>query len=336
MKINMNEWKQAALASRKRLALPILTSLGFELTGKTIRDGATDSRAQADAIVALARRYDFAASPMMMDLSVEAEAFGARIKLSDDEVPVVIGAVLQDCSEVEALAIPSLDTGRIPLYLEAARMAAAEVTDRPVFAGCIGPFSLAGRLFGMTEIMTEMLMDPDGIQLLLEKCTAFLETYLQAFAETGVNGVIIAEPAAGLLSPAQCDEFSSVFVRRLIAKVQNEHFAVVLHNCGNTGGQNQSMLSTGAWGLHFGNKNDMGKTLAELPRDVLLMGNVDPAGAFRMGTPADVLATTTQLLEATAAHPNFILSSGCDIPPLVPAANVDAFQLALDRFNAGR
>ena len=179
-------------------------------------------------------------------------------------------------------------------------------------------------------------MDPDGIQLLLEKCTAFLETYLQAFAETGVNGVIIAEPAAGLLSPAQCDEFSSVFVRRLIAKVQNEHFAVVLHNCGNTGDQNQSMLSTGAWGLHFGNKNDMGKTLAELPRDVLLMGNVDPAGAFRMGTPADVLATTTQLLEATAAYPNFILSSGCDIPPLVPAANVDAFQLALDRFNAGR
>ena len=262
----------------------------------------------------------------------EAEAFGARIKLSDDEVPVVIGAVLQDCSEVEALAIPSLDTGRIPLYLEAARMAAAEVTDRPVFAGCIGPFSLAGRLFGMTEIMTEMLMDPDGIQLLLEKCTAFLETYLQAFAETGVNGVIIAEPAAGLLSPAQCDEFSSVFVRRLIAKVQNEHFAVVLHNCGNTGGQNQSMLSTGAWGLHFGNKNDMGKTLAELPRDVLLMGNVDPAGAFRMGTPADVLATTTQLLEATAAYPNFILSSGCDIPPLSSWDNIRAFFKAVSDY----
>ncbi|MBP8214252.1 MAG: hypothetical protein KAX66_02220, partial [Propionivibrio sp.] len=112
MKMNMNTWKQAALASRKRLALPILTSLGFELTGKTIRDGATDSRAQADAIVALARRYDFAASPMMMDLSAEAEAFGAKIKLSDDEVPVVIGAVLQDCSEVEALAIPSLNAGR--------------------------------------------------------------------------------------------------------------------------------------------------------------------------------------------------------------------------------
>ena len=336
MKINMNAWKQEALSSRKRLALPILTSLGFGLTGKTIRDGATNSRAQADAIVALARRYEFAASPMMMDLSVEAEAFGAKIKFSEDEVPVVIGAVLHDCSEVAALAIPSLSAGRIPLYLDAARLAAAEVTDRPVFAGCIGPFSLAGRLFGMTEIMTEMLMDPDGILALLEKCTVFLETYLQAFAATGVNGVIIAEPAAGLLSPAQCDEFSSVFVRRLIAKVQNEHFAVVLHNCGNTGGQNQSMLSTGAWGLHFGNKIDMVKTLAELPADMLLMGNIDPAGVFRMGTPEQVLAETTRLLEATAAYPNFIISSGCDIPPLVPEANVDAFELALMRFNAGR
>lgn len=336
MKMNMSAWKQAALSSRKRLALPILTSLGFEMTGRTIRDGATNSRVQADAIVALARRYDFAASPMMMDLSVEAEAFGATIKLSDDEVPVVVGALLQDCSAVGSLQIPALTAGRIPRYLEAARLAAAEVTDRPVFAGCIGPFSLAGRLFGMTEIMTEMLMDPDGILHLLEKCTEFLETYLQAFADTGVNGIIIAEPAAGLLSPAQCDEFSSDFVRRLIAKVQNEHFAVVLHNCGNTGGQNQSMLSTGAWGLHFGNKNDMAKTLAELPQDVLLMGNVDPAGTFRMGRPEQVLAETTRLLAATAAYPNFILSSGCDLPPRVPAANVEAFRLALDRFNAER
>lgn len=334
--MNMNAWKQEILSSRKRHALPILTSLGFELTGTTIRAGATDSRIQAEAIVAVARRYSFAASPMMMDLSVEAEAFGARIKFFDDEVPVVLGALLQDCSEVDALNIPSLETGRLPLYLDAGRLTAAAVTDRPVFAGCIGPFSLAARLLGMTEIMTEMLMDPDGILQLLEKCTGFLETYVAAFANVGVSGVIMAEPAAGLLSPAQCDQFSSDFVRRLIAKVQNEDFVVILHNCGNNGGQNQSMLSTGAWGLHFGNNNDIKKTLAELPGDVLVMGNIDPAGMFRMGSCDQVGAETTRLLEATTAYPNFVISSGCDIPPLVPVANVDAFQAALDRFNAKR
>ena len=70
----------------QRLALPIpIQPLLFGLTGKTIRAicSATNSRTQADAIVALARRY-FAASPMMMDLSVEAEAFGARSSSEDD------------------------------------------------------------------------------------------------------------------------------------------------------------------------------------------------------------------------------------------------------------
>ena len=336
MKMNMQAWKQGILASRTRCALPILTNLGFDLTGATVRAGATDGRVQAAAFQALARRYRFAACPMIMDLSVEAEAFGARIRLSDTEVPMVVGTALEDGAEVAALALPSLAAGRIPQYLEAARLTAEAGLDRPVFAGCIGPFSLAGRLFGMTEIMTEMLMDPDRILALLEKCTGFLEAYMAAFAAAGVNGIIMAEPAAGLLSPAMCDEFSSAYVTRLVRRVQNDHFAVVLHNCGNTGGQNRSMLATGAWGLHFGNKNDLPRTLAELPGDVLVMGNLDPAGPFRTGTPAQVKGETTRLLDATAPYANFILSSGCDLPPLVPAANVDAFQEALDAFNAGR
>jgi len=335
MKMNMKAWKQSILASPTRRALPILTSLGFELTGTTIRAGASDSRIQADAIVALASRYPFVASTMMMDLSVESEAFGAKIRFSDHDVPVVIGSLLTDCSEIDSLAIPTLDMGRLPRYLGAARLAAAEVDDRPVFAGCIGPFSLAGRLLGMTEIMTEMLMDPEGVMRLLEKCTDFLGRYMEAFITTGVNGIIVAEPAAGLLSPAQCDEFSSHFVRRLVTQVQSDDFAIILHNCGNTGSQNQSMLSTGAWALHFGNKNNLPKTLTEIPGNVLVMGNVDPAGVFRLGTPEQVRAETERLLRATAAHPNFVLSSGCDVPPLVPAANVDAFQTALEQFNAG-
>jgi len=335
-KTDMNAWKQEVLASRTRLAMPILTSLGFELTGTTLRQGATDCRVQALAIHALARRYPFAASPMMMDLSVEAEAFGARIKLSDDDVPVVIGSLLPDCSEVDSLVVPTLETGRIPQYLEAARLTAQSVADRPVFAGCIGPFSLAGRLLGMTEIMTEILVDPEGVLRLLEKCTGFLEIYMTAFIGTGVNGVIIAEPAAGLLSPKQCEEFSSAFVSRLVAAVQSRCFAVILHNCGNTGGQNRTMLSTGAWGLHLGNKNNLPRTLAELPSDVLVMGNIDPAGVFRLGTPEQVMAETARLLEATGDFPNFVISSGCDIPPLVPAANVDAFLDALNRYNAVR
>lgn len=44
----------------------------------------------------------------------------------------------------------------------------------------IGPFSLAGRLADMTEIMILAAAEPETAELLLEKCTAFLTGYARA------------------------------------------------------------------------------------------------------------------------------------------------------------
>lgn len=77
----------------------------------------------------------------------------------------------------------------------------------------------------------------------------------------------------------------------------------------------------------------MTETLEKCPKDVLVMGNLDPVGIFKMSTPKQVYEATRTLLEETAAYPNFILSSGCDIPPLVPANNINAFYQALEEFN---
>ncbi|HET6437687.1 MAG TPA: hypothetical protein VFG59_06485, partial [Anaeromyxobacter sp.] len=63
----------------------------------------------------------------------------------------------------------------------------------------------------------------------------------------------MAEPAAGLLSAEQCDEFSSAYVRGVVEAVQDSSFLFVLHNCGHRGHVTSSMVSTGARGLHFGN-----------------------------------------------------------------------------------
>ena len=52
-----------------------------------------------------------------------------------------------------------------------------------------------------------------------------------------------------------------------------------------------------------------------------------------MGTPEQVYGASTALLEMAAGHPNFILSSGCDTPPGVPAANIEAFYRAVADFN---
>jgi uroporphyrinogen decarboxylase len=327
-------WKPA----RGRAAVPILTQPGVEAIGRRMIECVTDGAVHAAAVMAVAQRYPTDASTMVMDLSVEAEAFGAPVAFTDHEVPTVTGRLVSDQASVEALAVPGVDAGRLPCALDAARRIADGVRDRPVLAGCIGPFSLAARLYGMTEIMTACYLEAEVIARLLEKCAALLRAYALAFKAAGADGLVMAEPAAGLLSGEMCDAFSSPYVRQVVEAVQDDGFLFVLHNCGNRGQCTASMVSTGARALHFGNQADLVEALRAVPPDRLVLGNVDPAGVIRLGAPELVERTTAALLDATAPYPNFALSTGCDTPPGAPEANLRAFFAALERFNgrAGR
>lgn len=334
---NMQDWAKGLMNSKKRSVLPIMTHPGIEMIGRTVYDAVMDGRVHFEAIKAVNEAYpQSAAATVIMDLTVEAEAFGCEISFPKNEVPSVVGRLVTDYDSVAKLEVPDLTKGRVPQYLLANKLAAENITGKPTLAGCIGPFSLAGRLFDMTEIMMACYVEPQTIELLLQKCTEFIKKYCLELKKVGANGVVIAEPAAGLLSNDDCLKFATPYLKEIVEAVQDESFLVVLHNCGNTGHCTQSMVATGAWAQHFGNKIDMVKALEDTPSDLLVMGNLDPVALFKMASPAEMKAATAELLERTKDYPNFVLSSGCDTPPEVPAANIAAFYEALDEFNAKR
>lgn len=127
------------LVSGKRVAIPIMTHPGIELLGKRVLDAVTSGEIHYHAIRVLNECFpQSAACTTIMDLTVEAEAFGARLSMSPNEVPSVCGRLLTGYADVEALQIPSVESGRMPQYLLADRLA-AEGIDKPVLAGCIGP-----------------------------------------------------------------------------------------------------------------------------------------------------------------------------------------------------
>ena len=336
MIMDMDKWVQSVLTSRRRLAIPLMTHPGIALTGRSVLDAATSSQYHFEAVRALAAKYPTAAATMMMDLSIEAEAFGAQIRFDDHEVPSVAARMVTNRDEIDRLEVPDMSRGRLRQRIAATEQAARYVTDRPVFAECIGPFSLAARLFDVSETMMAILLEPEPILHLTGTCTQFLITYCKHLKSAGANGVIIAEPVAGMLSQDMCTQFSSAFIGQIVNAVQDGHFKVILHNCGETDTLVPSMKGTGAAGLHFGNRCTITRALQQLPADLLVLGNIDPVGVFRMGQPGVVRAETRRLLEGTSAHRNFILSSGCDIPPATPLENIDAFFEALEEFNKSR
>lgn len=332
--MNMRQWIEAQKALRAKKPMPVLSFPGIQLMdGITVRQLVADSKLQAECMKKVAEHTPAAASVSFMDLSVEAEAFGSQITFYDDEVPAVVGALVSSEEEADALAVPPVGAARTNIYIEAIRQAKQRITDRPVFAGVIGPFSLTGRLVDVSEAMIYCYEEPDMLHTLLEKCVAFSIAYINEYKKAGANGVVMAEPLSGLLSPAHEAEFSAPYVRKIVDAVQTDDFVVIYHNCGNYANlMTESIATTGCAGYHFGNVVTMSEMLEKMPKDVLVMGNVDPAGQFRNGTPESMKKAVGELMDACAKYPNFIPSSGCDIPPASSWDNINAFFAAVESY----
>ena len=333
MKRNMKQWIEQLRDAEVKKALPILSFPSISLMNTTVRELISSGEMQSRGMKMVADRIDSAASVSMMDLSVEAEAFGATVKVSDDEVPTVISVTVSNEDDADALAVPTVQGNRTGRYVEAIRKACELITDRPVLAGVIGPFSLAGRLCDVTEIMMLCYDEPDMVHKTLEKATAFLIEYIRAYREAGANGVVVAEPLAGLLSPTLMHEFAAPYMKRLVDAVQDEEFIVVYHNCGDAVPRLvDDIVSCGAAAYHFGNAIDIKEMLEKMPDDVVVMGNIDPVSQFAAGTPESIYEETTKLLTRCSSHRNFVISSGCDIPPRAKWENIDAFFAAVRDF----
>ena len=325
MKRNMKQWVADVLAADKKKAMPVLSFPAIQKMGITVDKLINDSDLQAQAMKIIADNTDAAASVSMMDLSLEAEAFGSTIRVSEDEVPTVIGHVVETEEEAQSLKVPEIE-GRRKLYIEAIEKAVKLIEDRPVFAGVIGPFSLAGRLLDVSEALVYCYDEPDMVHIVLEKATEFLIKYIKEYKRVGANGVVMAEPLAGLLSPDLADEFSADYVKKIVNEVQDDEFIVVYHNCGNTAVKTlDTIVSNGCPMFHFGNAINMAELMEKMPENLIAMGNVDPAGQLKNGTVESVYEKTTEVLNACGKYKNYVPSSGCDIPPMSPWENINSF-----------
>ena len=331
--MNMKKWLDDIRLSDKKKAMPVLSFPSIQMLDISVIDLISDSEKQAAGMKAIADRVNASAAVSMMDLSLEAECFGSTIRFSDDEVPTVIGGIVETQEDVDALKVPEIGAGRTGIYIDAIKKAAERITDRPIFAGGIGPFSLAGRLMDVSEAMIYCYDDPDMVHSLLEKVTAFIIKYCKAYKAVGANGIFIAEPLAGLLSPALAEEFSSQYVKKIVDELVDDSFLVIYHNCGNATIQMiDSLLGINASAYHFGDAIDMTEMMTHIPEDVVAMGNISPANEFRNGTVESISAATLDLLKKCTKYPNFVISSGCDIPPMSKWENIDAFFNTVDEF----
>lgn len=334
MKFNMDEWSQEIIEAKDRRIMPVLYFPCLPLTGMGVIETVNDGKKMAETMAATIEKYPTMIVGMTgMDLSVDSEAFGAKVIFKDNEAPSVKDPILETVEDIHNLKVPDVHSGRVDIFLDAITEAQKLITDRPIFGGQLGPFSLAANLLEVQQALMMTMKEPDAMLELLDKCTEFLIARALEYKKVGANGIFLAEPTAGLLAPKQLEKFSSVFVKRLVDAVQDSSFYVVLHNCGHVKKSVTSMYNTGAKGFHFGNSVDMKDICPQIPADVLVFGNIDPSTVFFQGTKESAKEVSMQLLKDMEPYPHFVLSSGCDLAPMVSMDTIDGFFDACAEYN---
>lgn len=334
--MDMFNWMDRVIYGVKK-PLPILSYPAADLLFITIKELVDSSNYQALGMRLIADRYNMPAAFAYMDLSVEAEAFGAHCVYAAEEVPTIIGKLISNEEDARNLQIPELGAGRTGVNIETISKAIKLIHDRAVIAQCIGPFSLAGRLMNVNDILVSCYTEPETVHIVLEKATEFIIKYATALKEAGANGCVIAEPLAGLLSPDLMIEFSTNYVHRIVEAVQDKHFLFIYHNCGSSVNQLvEPMIETGCFAFHFGESADMVHMLQSFPRNYLILGNVSPSRKFNNATTDETRLATTGLLNACGNYKNFVISSGCDIPPCTDFDNIDIFFKTVEDYSYRR
>jgi len=317
-----------------RLAMPLCVYSGLEITGESIEDMVSVPGTQFKAVMALQDRYRMPVLITAIDTTAEAEAYGCEIKFSAREAPSIVGRLVTSAADVGSLADPVPGDARTRVPVETAWRLTAEVGEGvPVLGAMLGPFALAARLFGKKEAIAATSSEPDTIEALLDIVTGFLCRYALEFRETGAWGILVAEGAAGKLPPEGLARFSTPFVKRIIKAVETPEFGVVLHNCRAGIGHLDAILESSAGMHHFGEGMDIVAALGRVSPEIVLSGNLDAAAIFQKGTAQAAGDATKVLLEATRPYKNFIVSTGCDIPPGSPLANLNALFRAVADFN---
>lgn len=316
-------------AGRPLLA-PLAGFPGTVFTQTTVKENLESAEVQSKTLTELHKAVQLDIVFPMMDLTVESEAFGATINWEMDALPAVTGVKVETQEDADALAVPEVGVGnRLNVFVDTCRLLKEAMPEKTVWAYVLGPFSIAGRLMGMTEIAVNVKLEPELVHSVLKKTNALLLKYTEALLATGVDGVMVLEPAAGMLGKDDANEFSNAYIKDIVSLIKQKGKTPSLHNCGHITHLIESLCATGIEALHVGSVTDPAEVYPRVPEDVALMGNLDPTEKFLRATPEGTKAAAEELMERMKGCDRFIISSGCDIPPGVSVQNLVSFEEAV-------
>lgn len=297
--------------------------------GKLKGFGAEELLKDADKMVAslleVKKLYTPDGMPVLFDLQVEAEILGCELLWAKNNPPSVRSHPFSEGQSLPCLCkIPTEESGRLPVILDAMRRVKSEIGDEVALYGLIcGPFTLASHLRG-SGIFMDMMKNPDYVRDLVGFCAQVSCKMAELYLAAGMDVIAVVDPLVSQISPRHIESMLSDSFRAIFDFIRAKGAFSCFFVCGNASNQMEVMCKMGPDGVSVDENVDMVKAKMITDRyNISIGGNIPLTTTMLHGTQEDNMKGVVDLIDSLDPL-NLIISPGCDMPYDTPIENTIA------------
>lgn len=299
--------------------LPDMGTNGLELVGYTAYEVYTDPNKQLELAKKMNEVFESDFTYSLCDGAIFCEVLGLELLKPDFDFPSVIDHPIKTIEDVMNLEVPDpYKTGRMPVNLESLRLIATNI-DKPLYVSIQGPFTLAIQMAGATHFLKSIITDREYVETLLDFTKKTIKAYSRAVNDMGAKYIQLAEPGTITLSPASFEEYVVPMIKEILDNLDSWKG---MHICGDTTEFLDLMIKCNIEGISLDQIMDYKVVAPKIPKDIVLIGNLDPIDILGRGTIEEIRKATYELKTDMEPYDNYLFALGCNCLNDTPVENL--------------
>jgi len=267
---------------------------------------------------------DVDAAIIFSDILVIPEAMGMKLEIEEGKGPIFHNP-LKNESDIDSLKC--LDPFKdLKFVLDAVSLTKKEINGRvPLIGFCGSPWTLLTYMVegkgskNFSEIKKFIYNEPKLAHKALNLLADSAADYLNAQIESGADAVQIFDTWGGILSQDDFEEFSLLYILKIIDELKRKDEPVIVFAKG-IHYKLRKLAKCGADVIGLDWTMDLGKVRNKIGDDAALQGNLDPSALY--GSKEKIKEETIKILESFGEGNGHIFNLGHGILPDVDPGKV--------------
>ena len=329
--------------------VPFIQGYAAKIADISLGDFYADGNKCFEAQFACMRLHGYESTPMYGYASCGSWEFGGKIEFPYKEgtgAPYVTEPLVNKIEDIERLEVPTFKDSLPGGYAEADKLARRCIEmGMPATFQAGSAFTTASVIADTSKFLKWTRKEPKAAHLLLEKANDLFCNALEYFANKyGPENCVpfYGGPSESntLISPKIFEDFSYPYMLKVLGKAKDLGIPTVLmHPCADQNGNipyyvklREELGWYGKYCWLFGPETPVADQIKAFGDHDVICGNVDPT-AFQTKSYDELLQLCKENIEAGKDSPSgYILSPGCEMPPLAAPIKVMAMMDAAEMY----